>query len=260
MYDRSIWSVACLAAALVFLGCGADDRGVRGGTARTNNNAGGDQQQESGRADSDRYTQDRVEQHHEPSSSNPIIIRSAGGRAILTIPPRGLLQEETFTIEAVPAATLAGSDNVIDGIYDFRPEGFEFEKDVTVVLPLNGLDLSANELELVRWEDGWAAVADVDLAKRGGTDGITATGLRTLGTFGLRAPGGLDSSEAAEGEGEGGSVLDGECPGPTTDFSIGWDVDNRLPGIRVKNSDNQGVSLFDLCGNKAVLVVASAFW
>lgn len=192
-------------------------------------------------------------------------ITTEGNRATLQVGPDVLRDDIEITITAQPIGQFDGSDDVINGVYEFAPVDLELDGSVTIYLPLNDLPITKSEqLKLVRWSDStnrWNAL-DVSVAVLPGERPMGQAEVDELGVYGLRVVGGFGSLVFDGGDVEDDAqVVDGvECPGSRDDFSIGPQLGQRFPDVNMRNADGVGESLYNLCGNKAILLVSSAFW
>jgi len=191
---------------LLAAGCGTERRRAAGGGGSNPPGEGegegsAEGEGEPGRPDEDEYVEEDTEQDVTPGVPEPVTVSAPSGRASVEIPPEAVPEGITVTVRSRRLNEFADIDTILNGIYDFGPDGTQFSKPVKITLPLNGLVLElASELELV-YHDGqaWQVVSDAGLEL--GDD--SATGSVTHFTpFGLRLTGGWPGS-GEEGEGEG---------------------------------------------------------
>ena len=134
-----------------------------------------------------------------------VVVSSESQRASVVIPPNALAQPTEITIVSRPLSAFTGTSNILDGVYDFGPDGLQFSEPVTILLPTNGI--AADDLadaELVVWQnDGWTAVPDANVQI---TPSHISGQVTHFTPYGVRLPAGLPGMEGSteEGDDEGG--------------------------------------------------------
>jgi len=114
-----------------------------------------------GRPDEEAYVEnDVIAATVDPASELVTRVETPSGRAGLDIPPGAVQQATEFTIESRPLGDFVDTDSLLNGIYDFGPDGAVFAEPVILRLPLNGLAVETlGGLTLVSWSErgdgGW---------------------------------------------------------------------------------------------------------
>ncbi len=162
------------------------------------------------REDADAYVaEDDVEQTVAPGDE-AVTVSVPSGRASVRIPPGAVRTPLGFSIHSRPLSDFSDFDDVVNGVYDFGPEGVTFMQRVRIWLPLNDLPVSAgSQLELVYWAgDRWEVDDEVLIELE---EGRASAAVAHFTPYGLRWVGGWPGSE---GEGEGEPPTEGEGEGP----------------------------------------------
>ena len=139
--------------------------------------------------------------------ADDVVVTSNSGRASVVIPPSALAEPAQITVESRPLSDFEDTDKLLDGIYDFGPDGLQFAEPVTILLPTNGL--SGDDLagaELVVWAEGaWSVVENANVQI---TPSHVSGQVSHFTPYAVRLPEGLPGME--EGDEEGGEIEDGQ--------------------------------------------------
>ena len=153
-------SLALAFGLVISAGCGAEKRrsGTTGGgegEGEGANEGEGEGGGLSNRLDGAAYVAgDEIEQTVSPGGT-PVMVQVPSGRASVTVPPGAIAEPLPFSITSRPLTDFSDWGDLINGVYDFGPEGYTFDQRVRIRLPLNGLSVeSGRDLELVFWLGG----------------------------------------------------------------------------------------------------------
>lgn len=270
MTTRPVLRFALCLTALAVAACGPARRSNSGGGGGGGGGAGGGgggvaggADGEAARTDAGQYQEQRSEKLITAANADLQSLYTDGNRAGMLVDEGTLAGDETIVITSRALNEFTDTDDIIDGVYDFQPHGVGLNKPVTIFLPLNNAAVtSVEQVELVRWsaERGWEAV-DATLKLENGPPRVVEATVDSLGVFGLRIVGGWAALDDDEVGGEGGGGPDEfDCPGSKDDFEIGGGIGQRFPDPNLRNGDGEGESLYNLCGNKAILIASVAFW
>jgi hypothetical protein len=253
---------------LALAACGPD-RGDRGNSGGGGGGGGGGANPGNGggegtvdRPDEGQFVEQQAQQELTGGKEDIQSVYTDGNRAGLQVGFQGLNADTTITVMARPLGDFTNTDTIIDGVYDFLPHDLELPRSVTIFLPLNNaLVTKPEQVELVRWASpgvGWE-IQEAVLVITPGDPPTMQAAVAQLGIYGLRIIGGWDSLTESD-------VVDVpddpevNCPGSRSEFEIGGKLGQRFPDPNLRNGEGKGESLYNLCGNKAILIVSSAFW